>query len=88
MKWTIIINSMNGKFSVGCTKDVSKFMDEKRALCNKGYWHTKTFREPCRIVFLVKGDYEAQIRAFGSKKFLKMMHDYDPLNDALNRLIQ
>jgi len=52
----------------------------------KGIHTHKKFKQR-RLLFYVQGDYETQIKAFGIKKFLKLIDDYDVLEDGLRQLM-
>ena len=85
--WTVIIKMSSGQHHITKTDDVENVLKNKRALVSNGYFHQKKNLGEARIVFCVKGNHELGLKKFGAKKFLKLLSDYNPLHDAIGRLI-
>jgi len=77
----------SGQHHITSTKNPEKVLEQKRALVSNGYFHQKKNRGQAEIVFCVKGNHELGLKKFGAKKFLKLLSDYNPLHDAIGRLI-
>lgn len=85
--YTLIVKMPCGQYTVGRSTNIDYFLEACRKKSNRGYFHQKRNIGRARIVFLVKGDYVRSIKCFGGKKFMSMMKNYDPLNDALYQVL-
>jgi len=86
-KYTVIVQMPCGELNVGVTNNISCYMKQQRSKTHNGYFHQKRNLGSAKVVFCVKGDYKDSIKRFPTRAFITMLKIYDPLDDAINQIL-